>query len=543
MAEKYFKQPGVMTAQQHFAQLPAAEIQRSKFDRSSAHKTTFDAGQLVPVFLDEVLPGDTFHMSATTFTRLATPLKPFMDNVYIDVHFFFVPARLTWQNWQKFMGERVNPDDDPNDYTIPTTQIDLTTLEADDVACYFGLPPRPGTGDGPNVNALPFRAYALVWNEWYRNQNLQDSIAVPLDDGPDDWNAFKCLSRQKRPDYFTSCLPWPQKGDPVVIPLGDVAPVELTSAAALTVSTVDQGNGTIMVGGASSSPPTLGLWSDTAKNPAVATTLSGATSPSQFHAAGAYADLAEATAITINDLRTSFQIQRMLERDARGGTRYIELILSHFGVHSDDARLQRPEYLGGGTSRLNINPIAATVATESEPQANLAAIGTGVVKGGFQKSFTEHGYIIGIASVRADLTYQQGIEKIWLRETRNDFYWPTFAHLGEQAVTGKELFYSASAYDDAVFGYQERYGEYRYKNSRITGLMNSGFATNLDYWHLSQDFATPPPLNDSFIKENPPIDRVIAVPSEPQFIADFWFQLTCDRPMPVYSVPGLIDHF
>lgn len=543
MDKAKFVQPSVMTAQKHFSQVPAAEIQRSKFDRSHAYKTTFDAGYLVPVFVDEVLPGDTFSMSSTAFARLATPLKPFMDNVYLDTHFFFVPYRLVWDNWQKFCGERIDPDDDPTDYTVPTTQIDLDALLPTQLAAYFGLPLRPGSGAGPNVSALPFRAYCLIWNEWYRDQNLQDSIVFSRGDGPDDWNAFTPRHRGKRHDYFTSALPWPQKGDAVLIPLGDEAPVDLTSSITINsnqfytpatgtvpaYATVPNGDMSLLAGG------TIGITQGL--------TVLNSMSPTQFHTGGAFADLSAATSISINDLRTSFQIQRMLERDARGGTRYIEILLSHFGVHSDDARLQRPEYLGGGTSRVNINPIASTVPTEGVPQANLAAIGTGLNRGGFQKSFTEHGIIIGLVSARADLTYQQGIDRFWSRQTRYDFYWPALSHLGEQAILGKEIYYAGAASDDLVWGYQERFAEYRYKPSRVTGLFSSGADASIDVWHLAQDFEALPPLNPTFIRDNPPIDRVIAVPSEPHFLLDMWFDLKCDRPMPIYSVPGLIDHF
>lgn len=551
---KYFQQPSVMKAQHSFSRVPSIEIPRSRFDRSHAVKTTFDAGDLVPFFVDEILPGDTFSMSATCFSRLATPLKPVMDNIYQDVHFWFVPSRLVCSFWAQFMGERVNPDDDPNDFSIPMVNLVLQNQQPNSLAQYFGLPRSPGVV-GFEVSALPFRAYALIYNEWYRDQNLQDSVVVGTAETITADNTFAnglCLKRNKRHDYFTSCLPWPQKGDPVTIGLADSAPVlgraPISGIGAYTGYTavggvdiqqtanpqnvVDTGiatgfaqMGLITEGGGTNSRPDI--WAE----------LGNARST-------AYADLAAATAVTINDLRTAFQIQRLLERDARGGTRYIEKIFSHFGVRSDDARLQRPEFLGGGTTRINVNPIAATVATSTEPQANLAAYGTGVARGGFNKSFTEHGYIIGIISARADLTYQAGINRMWTRETQKEFFWPTLAHLGEQAVLNYEIFVSGDAeIDQAVFGYQERYAEYRYKPSMITGLFNSNADDSLDVWHLSQDFDATPALNSSFITENPPIDRVIAVPSEPHFLCDMWLSLQCTRPMPLFSVPGLIDHF
>lgn len=529
LKESYFKQPSVMSAQQHFSQVPKADIPRSKFDRSHAYKTTFDAGYLIPVFVDEVLPGDTFTVKQTAFARLATPLKPIMDNIYLDTQYFFVPYRLVWDNWQAFCGERADPDDDPTTYTIPTTAIQVADLEGS-IADYFGIPQRSVAGTA-SCSALPFRAYALIYNEWYRDQNLQNSIVVPTGDGPDVmWDGQLPYRRGKRHDYFTSALPWPQKGDPVLIPLGVSAPVHGIGVPV----------GATWAGAATTFHEAGGQ--DTTYNNRT-TSFAIQEDPAHLTYPNIYADLTDATSVSINDLRSAFQIQRLLERDARGGTRYIELILSHFGVRSPDGRLQRPELLGVSSDRINVNPVASTVAQEDVPQANLAATGTGVSRNGWTKSFTEHGVVIGIMSARADLTYQQGLERMWSRRTRYDFYWPALAHLGEQAILNKEIWLQSSAADEEVFGYQERYAEYRYKPSRITGLFRSEAATSLDVWHLSQDFTALPVLNGSFIEDNPPIDRIIAVPSEPHFLLDVWFDFKCDRPMPVYSVPGLIDHF
>ena len=530
MAEKMFYQPP--THQEHFAHVPAADIQRSSFDRSHGLKTTFDGGLLIPCFVDEVLPGDSFHMKSTAFLRLATPLRPIMDNMYADVHYWFVPYRLVWDNWQKFMGERINPDDDPSIYSVPQVSFDLSSVSPDSIASYFGIP-HLDAGGTVSVSALPMRAYGLIYNEWYRDQNLQDSVPVSKGDGPDVWDITP-YRRCKRHDYFTSCLPWPQKGDPVLIPISPQAPIVGLGADA-GIGFTDVGSTVVESDG------------DTVVYPNSRSFLAGAPSMRVAGTAGGvpqiFAELAEATAVTINDLRSAFQIQKLLERDARSGTRYKEIIKGHFRVESSDQRLQRPEYLGGGTTRVNINPIASTFAGGTIAQGDLGGVGTAVNSAGFTKSFEEHGIVIGIISVRADLTYQQGIERFWWRQTRYDFYWPSFANLGEQAVLNREIYVQGTAQDDEVFGYQERYAEYRYKPSRITGEFNSGFAASLDVWHLGQDFSALPLLNASFIEENPPIDRVIAVPAEPHFLCDMWFGLRCERPMPVYSVPGFIDHF
>ena len=525
------KQPSVM--RHKFSEVPRAQIPRSRFDRSFALKTTFDAGVLVPVYVDEALPGDTFTMRMSAFARMATPIKPIMDNLYLDSFFFAVPNRLVWDNWQKFMGEQDNPGDS-TDYTVPV----LTGFNPSENTLhdYMGLP--VGQGFITDCSALFQRAYYLIYNEWFRDQNLVDSIVVPKDDGPDAPANWGPARRGKRHDYFTSCLPWPQKGEAVTVPLGDQAPI--------------QSNSNVATG-------QLGIYSTLESEWRELTTGPGA-NPEQIRISdtplsdvendGMYADLSNATASTINQLRQAFQIQKLLERDARGGTRYTEIIKSHFGVTSPDHRLQRPEYLGGGSQAIVVNPVVQTSKTDVEgpdasPQGNLAAIGTAAVRGhGFTKSFTEHCIIIGLVNVRADLTYQQGMERMFSRSTRYDYYWPALSHIGEQAVLRKEIYFVGSEGDDnQAFGYQERYAEYRYKPSKITGLFRSGASESLDIWHLSQNFEAPPQLSQQFIEEDPPIDRVIAVPDEPHFLFDSYFKLTCARPMPVYGVPGLIDHF
>ena len=524
-----------------FTMIPKAEIPRSSFDCQSTHKTTFDAGYLVPVYVDEVLPGDTFNLKMTAFARLSTPLYPIMDNMHLESFFFFVPNRLIWDNWQKFMGQQNNPADSIS-YVVPQQVSPANGYAIGTLQDYMGLPTVGQVTATKTVSHCAFwtRAYNLIYNEWFRDENLQNSVVVDKGDGPDTVTNYTLLRRGKRKDYFTSALPWPQKGSSVTLPLGTSAPIKQSTNFGSGGTTKDD-QYTVAFSGAGQ----VGFFNSSATQGTVGFTNAVSSSYNL------YADLSQATAATINQLRQSFQIQKLLERDARGGTRYTEIIRSHFGVISPDARLQRPEYLGGGTTSININPIAQNSGTNASgtttPLGTLAAMGTGLAHNhGFTQSFVEHGVILGIVAVRADLTYQQGLQRMWSRSTRYDFYFPAFATLGEQAVLNQEIYVTGDTTDSGVFGYQERWAEYRYYPSRISSLFRSTAAGTIDGWHLAQKFTAVPTLNTTFIQDTPPLERTLAVGAEAngqQFIFDSFFNVKKARPMPMYSVPGLIDHF
>uniref|UniRef100_A0AAU8B692 Major capsid protein n=1 Tax=Dulem virus 164 TaxID=3145641 RepID=A0AAU8B692_9VIRU len=542
----------------HFALNPTRiDLSRSTFDRSASVKTSFNAGDIVPFFLEEVLPGDTFNVKSSKVVRMKTLLTPMMDNVYLDTYYFFVPNRLVWKHWKEFNGENTESAWIPETtYEVPQITAPADTgWSVGTIADYFGIP----TGvPGLSVNALPFRAYALVMNEWFRDQNLSDPLVVPDDDATvagvntgtfvsDVAKGGKPYTAAKYHDYFTSCLPSPQKGPDVTIPVssGSNYPV-------VGLSDVHDPGGYALFGKSGSSQ-TANVFVDLSKlavNSSSSPSASNNGSYDFFEPLNLWAvNDGSVSAATINQLRLAFQIQKLYERDARGGSRYIEILKSHFGVTSPDARLQRPEYLGGNRVPININQVIQQSGTGSgseTPQGTVVGMSqTTDTHSDFIKSFTEHGFILGVMVARYDHTYQQGLDRLWSRKDRFDYYWPVFANIGEQAVKNKEIYAQGNSEDDEVFGYQEAWADYRYKPNRVTGEMRSSYAQSLDVWHLADDYASRPSLSDSWIREDKSnIDRVLAVQSSVsnQFFADIYVQNRATRPMPMYSVPGLIDH-
>ena len=517
-----------------FVEVPHADIQRSTFDRSHGVKTTFDAGELIPIYADEMLPGDTFSCQLTAFARLATPIHPTMDNAFMDTHFFSVPLRLIWDDFEEFMGETKTYTasgsarlDETPDFTVaapvaPTITAGGSGEAEGSLADYLGVPTKVA---GLEFSALFSRAYTLIWNDWFRDENLQKPATLLTTSGADA-TAYSVLNRGKCHDYFTSALPWPQKGADVSLPLGTTAPILRESNATPAWKAYERGTDTHAGSGTVTTDPDL---------------ISGSKYITLDPMGTLYTDLSDATAATINQLRLAFATQKFLERQARSGSRYIEVIKGHFNVTSPDARLQRPEYIGGGSSPVNISPVAQTSSTDTtSPQGNLSAIGTSVISGhSFTKSATEHCILIGLVSVRTALTYQQGLNRMFSRATIYDYYWPTLSTIGEQAVLNKEIYADGSAADETVFGYQERYGEYRYKPSLVTGRFRSNATTSLETWHYAQEYSALPVLGQSWIQQGKAnVQRTLAVATEPQFIFDSLFKLRCTRPMPVTSVPG-----
>lgn len=539
----------------NFSRLAQTNIHRSVFKDKPRRLMSFNGGDLVPMFCDEVYPGDTYRINTKLFCRFSSPLvAPIFDNLYIDTFWFFVPNRLLWSHWVNFMGESDTPYDpdtpSSTDYLVPTVTAPSGGFGFKSLADYLWI--RPNVA-GLEVSALPFRAYNLIYNEWFRPEDIIDSLVVPSGDS-DDITNYSIVKRAKRFDYFTSCLPWPQRGPSVNLPLGSSAPV-IGNGLTLgwTDGTINGGsfrNGGIFGNALTFSDYLYGtnVGTDTVgpSTMAVERGLGITTDPTK---SGLIADLSSATAATVTELRNAFQVQKLYERDARGGTRYTEILRSHFGVVSPDSRLQRPEYLGGNSTRMMINTVVQNSSTDStSPQGNLTAFGlVGSNSHGFTKSFVEHGWVIGLCNVRCDLTYQQGVPRMYTRQTRLDYYWPTFAHLSEQPVLRKEIFAQGTDDDDEVFGYQERYAELRYYPSQICGELRSDYPQSLDIWHLSQDFENAPTLSKTFI-ENPAqevLDRVLTVKSNvsQQLVGDFQFDLTRIRPLPRFGTPGLVDHF
>lgn len=534
-------------SENRFAENPQVDVSRSSFRRNSDNKTTFNAGDLIPVYLDEVLPGDTHQIDLACVMRMATPIFPVMDNAFCDFYFFFVPNRLLWEHWKEFMGENRETAWTPKaEYSIPQVTAPAGGWAEGTLADYLGLPTKV---EGISVSALPGRAYGLIYNEWFRNQNITQPTLVEVTDatttGKNDGSATndsaitlaKPLKAAKVFDYYTGALPEPQKGEPIAIPIaGGAAPIFVYNNTKLEKKWESSDNWV-------SYNRVVGTQGEEATKFKAGQVGVGETWDNELRPLGT--DLSNVTSATINQLRQAFQIQKLLEKDARGGTRYREVLREHFGVTSPDSRMQIPEYLGGYRLPINVSQVIQTSATDStSPQGNTAALSvTTMNKGMFTKSFTEHGFIMGLAVVRTDQTYQQGIERMWSRKGRYDYYWPVLANIGEQAILNKEIYAQGSSVDEEAFGYQEAWADYRYKPSKVTGLFRSNAQQSLDAWHYAQDYSALPTLSTAWMEQgDDEMKRTLARSDQPDFIADFYFMNKTTRCMPVYSIPGLIDH-
>lgn len=529
----------------NFAMVPRSDVPRSTFVTEHSHKTTFDTTYLVPIHVDEVLPGDVHNCELTIFARVNNLLFPIMDNLIVETFFFFVPNRLVWSNFQKFMGEQDTPASSIS-FTIPQIVSPAGGFAISSIYDYFGLPcaGQVTAGQTVTINALPLRAYFLIWNQWFRDEDIQNSETVATGDGPDLSTAYFLKQRNKIHDYFTSCRPWPLKG-------GVEVPLPLLGSAVVKTNATNLFTGAQprlqMQASSGAGDPTALRALGTTTTGGVGESTTAITFGATLYPSNLYADLSTASGATINALRLGVATQQFLEKDARGGTRYTELLRNHFGVHPEDARLQRPEYIGGGKSQIHATAIPQTSATGltggTTPAGSLTAQALVADQHRFTYHATEHGYIIGLCHVGAIPTYQQGIHKMWRRLTRFDFYWPTFANLGEQAVLQEEIYATGTdASDTTVFGYQERWAEYRYRPSRISGLFRSTSAGNIDEWHLAQQFSSPPALTNIFITDATPTSRVLAAgvaANGMQILFDAFFKIRCTRPIPTYSVPGL----
>lgn len=541
-------------SENRFAENPQVGVSRSRFQRNSDNKTTFNTGDLIPIYLDEVLPGDTHQIDVACVMRMATPIFPVMDNAFCDFYFFFVPNRLLWQHWKEFMGENKETAWTPKtEYSVPQVTAPQGGWAEGTLADYLGLPTKV---ENISVSALPGRAYGLIYNEWFRNQNVTQPTLVEVTDatttGKNDGSATndsaitlaKPLKAAKVFDYYTGALPEPQKGEPIELPLGGDAMIKMYGKNGKPITGFEtEGNQFELndlhievTGGSSTSE---------GKQTGIAGIVYSTGNLSETKTGFLKADLNSVTAATINQLRQAFQIQKLLEKDARGGTRYREVLREHFGVISPDSRMQIPEYLGGYRLPINVSQVIQTSSTDStSPQGNTAALSvTTMNKSMFTKSFTEHGFIMGLAVVRTDQTYQQGIERMWSRKGRYDYYWPVLANIGEQAILNKEIYAQGNAKDEEAFGYQEAWADYRYKPSKVTGLFRSNAQQSLDSWHYAQDYDKLPTLSTEWMQQNDTeMKRTLAVQSQPDFIADFYIMNKTTRCMPVYSIPGLIDH-